>query len=60
MFVVYDAVWWHDLVLRDAFLLLVLESSECEEMLWNAVFSDEPKFVSGQENGNLGNAKMEV
>jgi hypothetical protein len=29
-------------------------------MLWNAVFSDEPKFFSGQENGNLGNAKMEV
>jgi len=32
----------------------------CQNMnkwLWNAVFSDVSKFVSGQENGNLGESK---
>jgi hypothetical protein len=32
----------------------------CQNMNWNAAFIDVPKFVSGQENGNLGKAKMEV
>ena len=35
-------------------------SQNMNKGLWNAECSDVPKFVSGQENGNLGKAKMEV
>jgi hypothetical protein len=55
-------VWWHDLSVTGR-VLTACTGVCCQNVnkwLWNAVFGDEQKFVSDQENGNLGKAKMEV